>query len=291
MILMAVIIGGCKQSTAPAQSNPAPSARYAAVARGKIDVEGGLLNLGMPIDGTLSEVDVHESDRVTRGQVLAVIDSTEARVALELAQAKLDKSSIQPRLLAERLNSARKRSQRLSAAAQAGAGDGQSADDAAETLRQIEADLQDAQATTRIAVAEVEQARHALDRHTLRAPLAAEVVHVAAQPGATVSSQSSALFTLLPVQSRIVRAELTQTFVASVHIGMTAQIVTDDDAQTPVSNARVLRIGTIYGPSTIDDSAEAHVGERSVECVLTLDDAAALRIGQRVLVRFLPAKG
>ena len=293
-VSMMLLLSSCGRDPAPVQPSLTPEMSYAAVARGRIDVEGGMLMLGMPIEGTLSEVKVHENDQVAGGQILATLDSSDAHTALELAQAKFEKSQIQPRLLAEHLNASRQHSRRLAAAALNGAGDGQSADDAAQAVRQLEADLQDAKATSRIAAAELEQARHMLDKHTLRSPFAAEVIHVAAQPGATVSPQLSALVTLLPSKPRIVRSELNESFVGTVKIGMRAQIVSDDDAQTPISNAQVLRIGSIYGPSTIDDAADAHIGERSVECVLALNNKGLLRVGQRVLVRFLhdrPVKG
>jgi hypothetical protein len=54
--------------------------------------------------------------------------------------------------------------------------------------------------------------------------------------------------------------------------------------------ARVLRIGNVFGASTLEDDPQVRANTRSVECVLTFDQppSTPLRIGQRVLVKFAP---
>jgi hypothetical protein len=54
--------------------------------------------------------------------------------------------------------------------------------------------------------------------------------------------------------------------------------------------AHVLRIGKVFGASTLEDDPQVRANTRSVECVLAFDQAPSmpLRIGQRVLVKFAP---
>ena len=153
---------------------------------------------------------------------------------------------------------------------------------------QLGAELDGSRATAGIARSEVEQAQYLLDKQTVRSPADAEVLKVAAQKGMSVSPQSGALFVLLPLEPYIIRAELNETFLSAVHVGMSAQI-SDDDGRTVSAKARVLRIGSVFGPSTLLDGSDNRIGERSVECVLALEGNTPLRVGQRVLVRFLPA--
>lgn len=287
MVLIAPAIATCSRgtadSTAVSAAYPSP---YVAVARGRVDVEGGLLNLAMPAEGILTEVDVHEGDLVRQGQTLAVVDSTAARIQVGMAQARFEQARIQQQQLESRMAPAKIRAQRLTQAAAAGAGDDQSADDARAAVSQLAADMASARAAARVARADVEQARYLLGRQTLLAPVDAQVVKVATQKGMSVSPQGGAVFTLLPSRPYIVRAELNETFVAAVRAGMTAQ-VSSDDGSTLLGTAHVLRVGSIVGPATLQDDANARTGERSVECILALDDTPGLRVGQKVLVHFL----
>ncbi|MGO4777592.1 HlyD family efflux transporter periplasmic adaptor subunit, partial [Lysobacter sp. 2RAB21] len=169
------------------------------------------------------------------------------------------------------------------------AGDGQSADDARDAQAQLQAELDNAAAATRIAAAQREQTAFALDRHTLKAPIDAEVARVSAQPGMSVSARDGVLFTLLPRQPRIVRAELNAAYLDAVRPGMRAQVIDDSDSQRVLGGARVLRLAQSFGPSTQEDDPEVRANERTVECVLAFDRPNNLRLGQRVLVRFLGA--
>ncbi|MEW9623696.1 efflux RND transporter periplasmic adaptor subunit [Rhodanobacter geophilus] len=279
-------LAACSKGAAPAAT--AAASQYAAVARGRVDIEGGLLALSMPREGVLASVAVHEGDIVKQGQLLAALDARPAQLAVDSAQAQLEQAQAQLKLLAVKQAAARLRAQRLSAAAAAGAGDGQSADDAREASAQLDAEQAADQAAADMAAQKLAEARYELAQRSLRAPFDASVVHVTAQPGASVSS-SDTLFTLLPDKPRIVRAELNESFVAAVHPGMHAEVVANDDTENGRWSAHVLRIGQVYGPATLENDPQIRANARTVECVLAFDQPEQqLRIGQRVIVRFLP---
>jgi multidrug resistance efflux pump len=283
-LLAALLLGACSHDSTPATGAAQPVS-YAAVARGRVDVEGGLLTLSMPREGTLATVAVHDGDRVHQGQVLATLADGAARLAIGAAQAELDQAQAQVRVLDGKRDAAQLRARRLRAAAKAGAGDGQSADDAQDAASQLAAERQAAQATVAISAARLAQARYELGLHTLRAPIDADVVHVAAQPGASVSPQSGPLFTLLPLTPRIVRAELSEAYLGAVQVGMPAEISADDRAGKHW-RAHVLRVGRVIGPSQLEDDPQTRSTTRTVPCVLAFDEPQDLRIGQRVLIRF-----
>lgn len=290
-LAVASLLAGCSSSDpAPAGPGASPATAYVAVARGKVDIEGGLLSLAMPREGTLATVAVHEGDQVKQGQLLAALDTEPATLAVQAAQAQLDQAQAQLKLLGIKQTAAKQRAERLAAAAAAGAGDGQSADDAREAAAQIGAEQQAARAALGMAGQKLDEARYELKQRSLRAPFDADVVRVSAQPGASVSPASGPLFVLLPRKPRIVRAELNDSFAAAVRPGMPAEVVAEGAAQARWQ-AHVLRIGQVYGPATLENDPQIRANARTVECVLAFDQPDAepvrnLRIGQRVTVRF-----
>ncbi len=276
-------LSACSDKSAPAVGN-APS--YAAISRGRIEVEGGLLPLSMSGEGTLTNVAVHEGDHVKRGQVLATLDTEGARLAVSAAHADLAQAKAQVALYSAELATARTRAERLAAAAAAGAGDRQSADDARGAVAQLRAELEGTRAAASTAEVKLRETRLALERRTLRAPVAGTVVRMTASVGASVSPQSGALFTLLPQRPLIVRAELSEMYVGAVHPGMPASVVLGDDQASSGFPAHVQRIGSVFGASQLEDDPALRENERTVECILTFDSPPALRVGQRVLVRY-----
>ena len=287
-LALALLLPACSQPhSASAETSPTQATNsIAAVARGKVDIEGGLLALSMPREGTLTSVVVHEGDHVKQGQLLATLDTEPATLAVEAAQSTVQEARAQQKLVTIKQAAAKQRATRLAAAVSAGAGDGQSADDAREAAAQLDAEAQSANAALSMSQQKLAQARYELKLRRLVAPFDAQVIRVSAQPGASVSPTSSPLFTLLPEKPRIVRAELNESFVSAIHPGMHAQVSANDGAQSTQWSAHVLRVGQVYGPATLENDPQIRANARTVECVLAFDQPQNLRIGQRVLVRF-----
>jgi multidrug resistance efflux pump len=294
LALAVALLAACSHSDADkAKAQAAATPAYAAVARGRIDIEGGLLKLSMPRDGVVAEIKVHEGDHVTKGQVLAVLDTKPAQLAVHAAEAERQQAQAQAKLLEIRLKAAQQRAGRLAAAAAAGAADGQSADDARDAAQQLQGELDNAHAAEAMAAQKLDAAHYELAQRSLVTPVDGQVVERSIQPGAAVSPQSGAVFVLLPEKSRIVRAELNESFVTSVHEGMAAQVVDDSGSGAPALSAHVQRIGTVFGPSALEEDPLIRANSRTVECVLAFDQPppASLRIGQRVIVQFKAADG
>ncbi|OOG40767.1 HlyD family efflux transporter periplasmic adaptor subunit [Rhodanobacter sp. C05] len=286
-VAMSWLLAACSKSAdTPSSATAQPAATYTAVARGRIDIEGGLLNLSMPREGTLAKVAVREGDHIKQGQLLAMLDIEPATLAVDAAQTQLEQAQAQLKLLAVKLAAAQQRAQRLAAAVAAGAGDGQSADDAREAVAQLDAEQQADRAAQDMASQKLDEARYELKQRSLLSPFDAEVVRVLAQPGASVSPSSGPLFTLLPQKPRIVRAELNESFVGAIQPGMQAEVVADGGRDNARWSAHVLRIGNVYGPATLENDPQIRANARTVECVLAFDQPQDLRIGQRVIVRF-----
>jgi multidrug resistance efflux pump len=288
-LFAAALLCACSQDQAPATGQAAAPA-YAAVARGRIDIEGGLLKLTMPTEGIVDQVDAHEGQHVHKGQLLVQLKLDPAKLALDSALAEQQQATDQANALQERVKSSDLRASRLEQAAKAGAGDVQSADDARESAQQVHAEWDNAKANAALAAQKVAAARYQLELRSLRAPVDGEIVQRMVQPGATVSPAGGPIFVLLPDAPRIVRAELNESFIGVVHDGMAAEVDDDSGAGMAPVQAHVLRIGDVFGASTLEDDPQVRANTRTVECVLAFDQPPTrpLRIGQRVVVKFAP---
>ncbi|HEX7128475.1 MAG TPA: efflux RND transporter periplasmic adaptor subunit [Rhodanobacteraceae bacterium] len=292
-LLVLPAIPGCTSSGRPASANDtaagAAQSQYVAIARGRVDVEGGLARVVAQRDGVVSAVDVQQGDAVKAGQALAQLDPRAAKIELDTARAQVEQARAQLAQLEVKLKEAKQRAPRIAEAAKAGAASGDAADEARNEVASLHAQADAAKAALDAAQQHVAAAQLDVEARTLRAPVAGRIVQRDAQIGQAVSAQSgAALFTILPDRPRIVRAEVDADDADKIKPGMRAQVVRDT-GDGPVYPARVLRVGEVLGASTLTEDPLARAASREVECVLQLEPAGSvppLRIGQRVLVRF-----
>lgn len=256
------------------------------MARGQVDVEGGLIRVSTPRDGRIEEVAAEDGDEVRAGDVLARLDTRRAEIAVGVAEAELAQAEAKAAVAKARLPATELQARRVGEAAGAGAATGQSADESAAAVAVLKAEIGAAEAAVKVARAHVEEAREELAARTLKAPVAGRIVRRSAHVGDVVSLQAPTdLFQILPDRPRIVRAELNESYVDRVKPGMRAEVLRDS-GDGPACPARVLRVGEVFGPGRLTDDPVERASARDVECVLQLE-GGEFRIGQRVLVRFL----
>src|SRR3954471_11650304 len=70
-----------KAAAAKVAAANAPKSPYVAIANGKADVEGGMIQVAARRAGIVREVYVHEGDAVAKGQILARQEDDEPRLA------------------------------------------------------------------------------------------------------------------------------------------------------------------------------------------------------------------
>ena len=258
-----------------------------AVARGKIDVEGGLLNLNVAASGQVEQVAVQEGQRVQKGQLLLRLSDEAVQADVAVAESELQLAETRQKAKAARLAPLKQTLGRWQAAAREGAADLQKVDEAAQQLRDAQAESDMAAAEALVARRKLQQLQAQRKRHELRAPVAATVVRLQAHAGTQLTPETTALV-LLPQTPLIVRAELNESFAGTVKPGMQADVVVDGDAgEGPgLPAARIMRISPVYGTARLqDDTQRGPV--RVVECVLQFDQApTGVRVGQNVRVSF-----
>lgn len=294
-LALSALVAGCGPThDAPASAGAAaPGAKVAepaavAVARGKIEVEGGLLELSPAVAGMVRQLAVKEGQAVQRGQVLLQLADEPLRAEMAVAESEAQLARARQKARAARLPQLRQTLARWQAAAREGAADAQNVDEAAQALRDAQAEIDVAAAETLVAERKLEQLRAQQRRQELRAPETGTVVRLATHAGSQAVPGTPAVV-LLPQRPLQVRAEINESFAAAVREGMAATVTLDADGAAPqqLPAARVLRISPVYGMARLQD--DQHRGPvRVIECVLAFDQApaAAIRVGQNVRVQF-----
>lgn len=291
LALTVLVIAGCGPSQKAASVNPAATGQArsnsaVAIARGKIEVEGGLLDIAPETGGVVQQLLVKEGQSVEKGQLLLRLKDEAARADLAVAESEWQLAQTRQKSRAARLPALKQTLGRWQAAAKQGAADQQSVEEAARALQDAQAELDIAAAEAAVAQRKLEQLRALQKRHELRTPEAATVVRVTTHVGSTLQPGVSVM-NLLPHRPFIVRAEVNESFVSAIKQGMHASVVADGDgSNVQFPQATVQRISPIYGAARLqDDTQKGPV--RIIECVLVFDQPPAnAKVGQNVRVSF-----
>ena len=278
---------GSEEKQRAAHAAAEANSPYAAIAAGKVDVEGGLVDIASRQPGIVTQVMVQEGDEVTANEILARLDDQDARLASNQAAANLRESQAQVDASRTTLAAAQRNVTRTEQLAAQNFVSPQAVENARDAVRnaQSQVDVQEANvASSRAALA---QANYVVEQHIVRAPQDGRIVRRYANPGMGASTlQVTPMFQLQPHTARIVRAELEERSLSAVHAGMRVEIVPEAD-QTRAYPGTVLRIAQVFGARRLqsDDPAQ-QTDERVVEVVADAQQAPVL-VGQRVLVKFL----
>lgn len=260
---------------------------YAAIANGRIDVEGGLIQVAARRGGVVREVLVQEGDRVVAGQILARQEDDEARLALQSAAADVAQAESQARLIQVDIRTAQREHDRLQQLVATNFVAAQRMDQARDAIAQAQARLASQQAAVQTARARRDQAAYNVELTVIRAPQAGRIVRRYANPGAGASTLNvSTMFDLEPDAPRIARAEIVESDIPNINAGQAVEITPEGDP-SKVYVGTVLRRAAVFGARKLaSDDPSQRSDERVVEVVVTVGDAPLL-IGQRVLVKFM----
>jgi HlyD family secretion protein len=290
LALLAVALGhaGCQRDGQQAKASAlAPVATpYTAIADGKADVEGGIIQVAARAPGVVSAVYVEEGDAVKKGQILARQEEDAPRLAVQTAEATLAQTRAATALTDAQLSAANREVTRLKPLAASRFVSSQSVDQAGDQVRNADATLEAERAAVGVAETQLAQARFALEQTIIRAPIDGKIVRRYANPGVGASTLNvTAMFDLEPVGRRIVRAEVSESAQPFVTIGQKVQLVAEAD-QSKSYPGQVLRIAPVFGQRKLQsDDPSQKTDDRVVEVVVSADGAPFL-IGQRVLVKF-----
>lgn len=260
---------------------------YAAIANGKVDVEGGIIQIAARRGGIVREVLVQEGERVTAGQILARQEDDEPRLAVQSAAAAVAQAESQLTQIRVDIRTAQREQERLQRLAATNFVAAQRVDQAADAVATAQARLGSQVAAVQTARAQLDQARYNQELTVIRAPSAGRIVRRYANPGAGASTLNvSTMFDLEPDAPRIVRAEVVESDLPNLTDGQAVEISPEGDS-SKIYIGTVLRRAAVFGARKLaSDDPSQRTDERVVEVVASAGDAPLL-IGQRVLVKFM----
>ena len=269
---------------AAAQEEPSP---YAAIAQGKADIEGGVIQVAARRQGIIREVYVQEGDMVKAGQPLAKQEDDDARLAAQTASASLSSAKAQLALYQVQLRTAQREYNRLQGLAASNYVAAQKLDAARDQIASAQANIGAQQAAIGVASAQLAQAKYNQELTVIRAPADGRIARRQANPGAGASTLNvTSMFDLEPNTQRIVRAEIVEADIPNVTNGQEVEITPESDPDK-VFVGRVLRRAAVFGARKLaSDDPSQRSDERVVEVVVSADNAPFL-VGQRVLVKFM----
>jgi multidrug resistance efflux pump len=283
------MLTACGKADDPAARNaPAAQTTLAAVAsaRGRVDIEGGVIRLAARREGVIGSVLVEEGSRVKAGQVLATLDTGLAQRNLALAQKEQAQTAKDVHKARVELAAAQREVQRLEPLARDETVPRQELDRALDTRALAQVALHAALAATDTARAKQLVAAGELEERKVIAPLDGEIIQRQARPGNGVSTLNiTPLFLFAPDVPRIVRAELDEQHLDAVSAGQRAEIILESQ-QDKKWTGKVLRVGRVVGARTPSDDPTEKQDNRVVEVVVSIDNSQAVLIGQRVILRF-----
>jgi HlyD family secretion protein len=260
---------------------------YAAISAGKVDIEGGLVDVAARAAGIVKEVYVQEGEKVVAGQILARQEDDDSRLSRNRVAAQLTQAQAQLPILEVQLEAATREENRLARLAAESAASKQAHEQAQDRTKQLAAQVEAQKTSITLVKAQLAEANYQVDLHVIRAPTAGTIVRRYANPGSGASTFNvTAMFQLQPDSMRIVRAEVEERSLTLVKVGQPVEIVPESDQDTSYPG-KVLRIAGVMGSRKLrsDDPSE-RTDERVVEVVVDANQAPVL-VGQRVLVKFL----
>jgi HlyD family secretion protein len=306
---------------AVAAAPPNQTLRAVAAGPGLVEPVSEEIKVSAQIGGNLAQVLVDEGERVTAGQVIAVIDNSDFKARVASAEAEL---SLRAAELRRVLNGARAQERQEAAASLAEAeavlhnaktdqqrrtnlladgvvskAEAEDADRAervagarAEAARQrfdlITADAREedrsrARSEVNLAKARLEEARAQLEKTFVRAPIDGVILRRHRKAGEAVSTQfESPIVTMADDHVRRVRVDVDEADVAGVAVGQKAYVTADAFGDRRFTG-HVVRVGQLLGRKNIrTDQPSERVDTKVLETLVELEDGRELPLGLRV---------
>jgi RND family efflux transporter MFP subunit len=206
----------------------AASTGGAAAAASILDASGYVVarrqaTVASKITGKMVELDIEEGDRVKEGQVIARLDDTNLRAALDAARAQLDYSRSGLAETEVNLKNAKRDYERQKSLLGGHFVSQSAVDDSQTRMDALAAELATQRTNVEVAQRNVEVAQRNLDDTVVRAPFAGVVTVKAAQPGEIVSPISAGggftrtgIGTIVDMDSLEIQVDVNENFINRV---------------------------------------------------------------------------
>jgi membrane fusion protein (multidrug efflux system) len=178
------------------------------------------------IEGPVAEVRVADSQKVKRGDILVVLDDTDAKLAMRQAEADLARSRAQVASAKANLERSVIDLKRREALVGSGSVSGDELTQVKNAASDARASLDAALATEALTQARLDKVRVDLGRTVIRSPVDGVVARRQVQLGQRVQP-SIPLLSVVPVQDMYVNANFKEVQLKEVHHGQKVELVSD----------------------------------------------------------------
>jgi multidrug efflux pump subunit AcrA (membrane-fusion protein) len=260
---------------------------------GIVEPASEVIDIGSALSGLVTDVRVRPGDRVGKGAVLFTVDARAALASLAQDTAAINEARA---AITEARAAQRTAREQLALYRQL---DDPAAVSRAEVIR---AEGEEAAATTRFGLARARLAaaeaaasssRTEIDRLTVRAPIAGEILSVNIRAGEFVSTQgggnSQPFMQMGQTTPLHVRVDIDENEVARVALGKDAIISPRGAAEVQVKATFVRAEPLVVPKRSLTNSAAERVDVRVLQLIYALPENDAFRVGQQIDA-FIPAK-
>lgn len=268
--------------------SPAPQTRMVAGA-GLVEPSSELIEIGTHLPGVIDRVHVVAGEQVATGAPLFSIDSRDARADLAEAEARLARLRSSVAAAETSLSVARRQLALYREISDPRAVSRQDVIDREGAVEDGEAQLAVVRAEVREAEAQLASARVTLERHTVRAPRAAEVLQVRARAGEYATAgpapgnNAEPLMTLGVTRPLHVRLDIDENEIERVRLGAPATLSPRGDATTRVRATFVRAEPLVIPKRSLTNASTERVDVRVLQLIYALPPGETrFFVGQQV---------
>lgn len=258
-----------------------PSSPYALSQNAVVEVEGGIVLVSANRTGTIKEVLVAEGDQVTQGQLLALQEDRDDRIAVRLAEIAVENEVLKQERNALDLDIARRNVDRAVIQRDQDAISQQQLETQQDNLTKTELAMATNGNSMERAQTQLETTRFNLSQRRVISPVDGRILTAAVTAGAGVSAENiSTAFSIIPDAPKRLRAKVREDDIDSVYIGQIVDFAANNRSQDRRRGV-VTQIGAVFSAAETGGRAQVN----TVDVVITAE-AIPFRLGKTVLVQF-----
>jgi multidrug efflux pump subunit AcrA (membrane-fusion protein) len=260
---------------------PIPTSAYVLSKNGTVEIEGGIVQVSAPRTGIFKEVYVKEGDFVEKGQLLAIQEDRDDKIAIRRAEIAIENARIQDQTEDLSLKIAERDLERAKIQRDQDAISQQQYDSKLDALDRTKLSIKRRQNTMEDLLTQLETARFNLEQRKMLSPIKGKILESVVTAGAGVSAENvTTAFQIIPDAPKRIRVKVDETGVDKIYIGQIVDFTLSTNRS--VKNQGVVAdIGEVFSSASNTSRAE----QNTVDVIIQAD-TVPYRLGQTVLVQF-----